>query len=68
MVISFSKSKMEHVTCPRDDAFTITTVINGYDLKRVLIDSGISMDVLFLNSLENMGKSENDLKKVNFPR
>lgn len=36
-------------------------------MKGVLIDSGSSTDVLFLNALKNMRKSENDLNKVNFP-
>lgn len=58
---------MEHITCPYDDALVITAETEGYDVKRVLIYSGTSIDVHFLNALKNIGKSEKDLKKVNFP-
>lgn len=58
---------MEHATCIYKDALVITTEIDEYDVKRVLIDSGSSIDVLFLEALKKMGRSENELKKVNFP-
>lgn len=45
----------------------ITVEINGYDVKRVLIDLGSSTNVVFLEELKQMGKSEKDPKKVNFP-
>lgn len=61
MIISFSKSNMGHVTCPHEDALVITTEINDYYVKRVLIDPGSLTDVFFLSTLKNMGKSENDL-------
>lgn len=44
----------------------MTVEINGYHVKRVLIDSGTSMDVLFLDTFKNMGKNEKDLQRVNF--
>lgn len=52
---------MGHVTCPHEDALVITTEINDYYVKRVLIDPGSLTDVFFLSTLKNMGKSENDL-------
>lgn len=66
MIVSFSKCKMEHVTCPRDDALVITMEIDGYNVKRVMIDSDSSTNVIFFYALKNMRKSEKDLKKVNF--
>lgn len=61
MAISFSESKMGHVTCPHEDALVITTEIYEYDVKRFLIDTGSSTNVLFFDALKNMAKSENDL-------
>lgn len=58
---------MEYVTCPHEDAFVITAEIDKYKLKRVLIDVGKLTDILFLETLKKMGKSEKDLKKINFP-
>lgn len=42
---------MEHVTCPHDNVLVIIAEINEYNVKRVLIDSGSSIDVLLLDAL-----------------
>lgn len=57
-VISISEEKMGHVTSPHEDALVITTEIDGYDVKRVLIDLESSTNVLFLDALKNMDKWE----------
>lgn len=64
--ISFFGSEMEHVTFPHEEFLVITSEIDGYDVKWLLIDSGSSTNVLFLDSLKKMGRSEKDLKEVNF--
>lgn len=46
MVISFSENEMDHVTCPHEDALVVTAKIDGYDVKRVFIDSKSSTNVL----------------------
>lgn len=66
VVISFSEDEIGHVTCPHEDALVVTTEIDGYDVKRIIIDSGSSRGVLFLDALKNIGKSEKELQKVNF--
>lgn len=48
IVISFFESETEHVTCPHDDALVITIKIDGHDVKRLMLEFGSSMDVLFL--------------------
>lgn len=58
---------MEHVTIPHEDALLIIAEINGYNVKRVLIDSCSSTYVLFLEALKKMGRSEKGLEKVKFP-
>lgn len=57
---------LSHVTHPHEDELVMTVEINGYHVKRVIIDSGTSMDVLFLDTFKNMGKNEKDLQRVNF--
>lgn len=56
MVITFSE--MEHITCPPEDTLVITAEIGGYDVKQVLIDPGRSTNVIFLDALKRIGKSE----------
>lgn len=67
VVISFLEVEMKHATFPHEYALVITVEINWYDMKRVMIYSGSSTDVLFLDALKTMGKSEKDIKIVNFP-
>lgn len=52
---------------PHDDVLVISMEIDGYDVKRVVIDSRSSMNVLFLDVLRNTGMSKRDLQKMNFP-
>lgn len=63
----FSEAEMKRVTCPHGNALVNSAEIDGYDVKRVLIDADSSTDVLFLDALKKMGRSEKNLKKVNFP-
>lgn len=67
VVISFSEVEMGHISFPHEDALVITIEIYGYDMKQMLIGSCSSTDDLFIDAWKKMGKSENDLKKVNFP-
>lgn len=67
VIISFIDEDMEHVTSPHYDALVITADINGFDMKRRIVDFTSSRDVLFLNALIGMGKTKNDLNKVYFP-
>lgn len=66
VVISFTSRDMEHITNPHDDAFVNTTEFNGFNVKRILVNSGISTYVFFLSTLLDMRKMKKDLKKVDF--
>lgn len=39
-VISFAKEDMTHVTTPKEDAVVITSTIDRFDTKRILINGG----------------------------
>lgn len=66
IVISFTED-LAHVTTPHNDVLVITTEVGGCDMKRILIGGGSSTDILFLDAFEKMGKSNRDMKRVNFP-
>lgn len=66
IIISFKDEDMKHVSSPYDDALVITTKINGFDVKRIMVDSRSSTNLLFLNALFAMEITNKDLKKVDF--
>lgn len=55
---SLTYEYMEHNTDPHDNALGITTDINQFDVKRILVDSGSLIDVLFLEDLLAMWKTK----------
>ncbi|XP_020207400.1 uncharacterized protein LOC109792401 [Cajanus cajan] len=57
--ISFSDSDYEGVAPHEDDPVVISTIVMGYNVKRVLIDQGSFADILFWESFEGM-KIPND--------
>lgn len=63
MAIFFSEEELEHVTCHHEDVLVVTIEIDVFDVKRIIIDSGSSTDVLILDALKNMGKSEETSKR-----
>lgn len=58
---------MARITTPLDDALVITTTIDGFETKRILIDGGSSLDILLLDAFKNMTRNTNDLKGIDFP-
>ncbi|CAA0839527.1 Unknown protein, partial [Striga hermonthica] len=46
-VISFKAEDVEGVVLPHNDALVITAEVAGFDVKRVFIDTGSSVDVMF---------------------
>lgn len=50
-VISFSNEDLERVQTPYNYAVIVFMIIVNYDVKRVLVDNGNSIDILFYNTL-----------------
>lgn len=51
VAISFSDEDMGDIFSPHDDALVITVGVNGFDMERVLIHTGSSVDILFVDAL-----------------
>lgn len=45
----------------------VSLMVDGFEVKRILIDGGSSADILFANALQAMGRTRKDLKPVDFP-
>ncbi|KAG7583672.1 Ribonuclease H-like superfamily [Arabidopsis suecica] len=59
--ISFDNSDSQGLTGPHDDALVITLDVANFEVTRCLIDTGSSVDLIFLSTLQRMGISKADI-------
>ena len=58
---------MEGTTQPHDDALMVTAWINGYIVKKVLVDQGSGAEVMYPNLFKGLGLKVEDLSKYDTP-
>ena len=58
---------MEGITQPRNDALVVTASINGFIVKRVLVDQGSGAEVMYLDLFRGLGLKNEDLSKYETP-
>lgn len=47
---------MTHVATTQEDALVVTAEIDGFKMKRIYVDGGSLVDIVFLNALETIGR------------
>ena len=52
--IEFTDEDLDGVYYPHEDVLVITLRISNYDVRRVLVDNGSAVNVIFLNTLRKM--------------
>ncbi|XP_063938092.1 uncharacterized protein LOC135147953 [Daucus carota subsp. sativus] len=65
--MAFDNVDIEKVKFPHDDPLVITPVIGNSSVKRVLVDNGASVDILFYDAYEKMGYSDTQLTPSDMP-
>nr|XP_017233146.1 PREDICTED: uncharacterized protein LOC108207198 [Daucus carota subsp. sativus] len=65
--MAFDNIDLEKVKFPHDDPLVITPVIGNSSVKRVLVDNGASVDILFYDAYEKMGYSDTQLTPSDMP-
>ncbi|XP_017217125.1 uncharacterized protein LOC108194684 [Daucus carota subsp. sativus] len=65
--LAFDNLDLDRVKFPHDDPLVITPVIGNNSVKRVLVDSGASVDILFHDAYEKMGYSDSQLTPSDMP-
>jgi len=59
--VSFDEEETRHIERPHDDALVITLDVANFKISRILVDTGSSVDLIFLGTLERMGISRADV-------
>ncbi|KAK1391928.1 hypothetical protein POM88_010984 [Heracleum sosnowskyi] len=63
--LGFDDSDLEGVKFPHDDPLVIVPVIGNSETKRVLVDNGASVDILFHDAFIKMGYTDSQLTPSN---
>ena len=66
-VLSFSKEDKVGTTQPYDDALLITLRIRGYDVKRVMIDGGSAVEIMYPDLYKGLKLKPEDLLPYSSP-
>ncbi|GAV58754.1 hypothetical protein CFOL_v3_02287, partial [Cephalotus follicularis] len=66
-VISFSEADYEGVRLPHDDPVVVTLLVELFTMKRILIDSGSSVDILYKHAFDQLRIPTDQLKPVKTP-
>ncbi|GAV71049.1 hypothetical protein CFOL_v3_14543 [Cephalotus follicularis] len=66
-VISFSEVDYEGVRLPHDDPVVVTLMVELFTMKRILIDSGSSADILYKHAFDQLRISVDQLKPMKTP-
>ncbi|GAV60051.1 LOW QUALITY PROTEIN: hypothetical protein CFOL_v3_03582, partial [Cephalotus follicularis] len=65
-VISFSKADYEEVRLPHDDP-VVVTLVDLFTIKRIIIDSGISVDILYKHAFDQLRIPTDQIMPVKTP-
>ena len=66
-VLGFSDEDKVGTIQPHDDALVVTLRIGGYDVKRVLVDQGSAVEVMYLDLYKGLNFRSEDLMAYNSP-
>ncbi|GAV91798.1 hypothetical protein CFOL_v3_35184, partial [Cephalotus follicularis] len=66
-VITFSEVDYEGVHLPHDDPVVVTLLVELFTMKRILIDSGSSTDILYKHAFDQLRIPADQLKPVKTP-
>ncbi|XP_057490953.1 uncharacterized protein LOC130776722 [Actinidia eriantha] len=65
--ITFSRADLERVQHPHSDPLVVQLRIGGYDVKRILVDTGSSIEVMYYDLFKQLKLPQDELKPVRAP-
>ena len=66
-VLGFSNQDKIGIIQPHDDALVVTLRIGGFDVKKVLVDQGSAMEVMYSDLYKGLNLKPEDLTAYDFP-
>ncbi|XP_028095260.1 uncharacterized protein LOC114295248 [Camellia sinensis] len=66
-IISFSSKDLERIQMPHNDALVVTLRVKGFDIKRILIDQGSSVEIMYYDAFKQMKLEDKDLAPATSP-
>ena len=67
LVLSFSNEDKLGTLQPHDDALVVTLRIDGYDVKKVMIDQGNAVEIMYPDLYKGLGLKPENLTAYNSP-
>ena len=67
LVLSFLDADKQGTTQPHDDALVVTLRIGGYDVKRVMVDQGSAVEIMYPDLFKGLGLKSEDLRSYSSP-
>ena len=66
-MLGFSDEDKNETIQPHDDTLVVTLRIGGYDVKRVLVDQGSAVELMYPNLYKGLNLKPEDLTAYNSP-
>ena len=67
LVLGFSDEDRIGIIQPHDDALMITLLIGGYDVKRVMVDQGNAVEIMYPDLYNGLNLKSEDLTPYSSP-
>ena len=67
LVLGFSNEDKLGTMQPHDDALVVTLRIGGYDMKRVMIDQGSAVEIMYPDLFKGLNLKPKNLTAYNSP-
>ena len=66
-MLSFSNADKLGTIQPHDDALVVTLRIGGYDVRRVMVDQGSAVEIMYPDLYKGLGLKPEDLMTYSSP-
>lgn len=60
-IMTFSSKDLDKIQTPYNDALVVTLCIKDFNIKRILIDQGSSVEIIYNDAFKQMKLEDNDL-------